>query len=363
MKKTGRIIRFLLAGAFLSSFAACSKPEIEQPEIIRPVVTIVAPERGAARERVFSGTAKAAVKTLLSFRVSGEIRALSVKQGMALKTGDLIAQLDPTDYELQVKQNEAELAQAEASLEQAEADYERLRQLYESKNASKSELDSQQAAYKLSRASRDGALKGLELAIQQLEYCTLKAPVDGAVASVSAEAHETVSGGQTIATMTSGDTIEMELGIPESLIGYINVGHECRVTFDAVPGKIMNARVSEVGIQAGVSSTYPVTLSLIDTPSNLRFGMVGEASFVFNPMTGRDAIIIPRVAVVPTADGFHFIWIYQEATGTVEKRMIEIGDVTSDGLMVLDGLNPHEVVVVRGVHRLTDGMKVTLLEK
>ncbi|NCC53096.1 MAG: efflux RND transporter periplasmic adaptor subunit [Spartobacteria bacterium] len=312
---------------------------------------------------MFSGTAKAAVETLLSFRVSGEIRERPVTKGMALKAGDLIARLDPTDYELQVKQNEAALAQSEASLEQANADYERVRQLYESQNASKSELDSAQAAYKLARASHDGSLKGLELAIQQLEYCTLKAPVDGAVASVSAEAHQTVSAGQTIATMTSGDTIEMELGIPETLIGYVSVGQECTVSFDALPGQTIKARVSEVGIQANTSSTYPVTLSLIDAPAAIRFGMVGEATFQFKPMTGRDAIIIPRVAVVPTADGGHYIWIYDPNTSAVKKRMIEIGEVTTEGLMVYDGLNPGEVVVVRGVHQLSDGMKVKLLEE
>jgi RND family efflux transporter MFP subunit len=342
---------------------SCIEKPQKPPEVIRPVVTIKAPGRGAFRERIFSGTANAAVETLLSFRVSGEIKELPVKKGMKVKVGALIARLDPTDYELQVKQNEAELAQAEAALEQAQAEYERTRQLYEARNASKSDLDSQQAYYKSSLAARDAAMKGLEMALQQLEYCTLRAPLAGSIASVPVEVHETVSAGQTIASMTSGDKLEMEIGIPESLIGQIRMGQQCTVHFDALPGVSHAARVSEVGIQAGDSSTYPVTLTLTKVHAGIRLGMVGEAVFRLKPASGEHAIIIPQVAVVPTTDGKHYLWIYQPDTQTVKKRMVNIGDLTSEGLQISAGLTPGEIVVVRGVHRLSEGMKVKLLDE
>jgi len=332
-------------------------------EVIRPVVTMAAPQPGSGRKRTFSGTAKAAVETPLSFRVGGEICELSAKLGTRVEANDLIARLDPRDHVLQVEQNKADLAKAEAQLEQAKAEYGRVRQLYEARHVSKSSLDSQMASYKSAVAQREAAAKGLELAKQQLDYCTLRAPVSGAVASVAAEAHQTVSAGRTVATITSGDGIEMEVGMPEALISQVRVGDSTTVTFDALPGARFPARVSEVGIELGASSTYVVKLVLLEKSPRIRLGMVGEATFSFKAAPGSEAIVVPQVAVVPTPDGERYVWTYQADSQTVARRIVKVGALTSDGLQILAGLKPGEIFVTRGVHRLTQGMKVRLLDE
>jgi len=351
----------LLLGSLLLS--GCGKKVVETPVVIRPVMTIVAPEAGAVRQRTFSGTAAAAVETLLSFRVSGEIEALPVTKGSRVEAGDLIARLDAADYALQEKQSEAELANAHALLEQARGEYERSRKLYESDDTSKSALDSSRAAFKSAKASAESAAKGLELVRKQGGYCSLLAPEAGVIASVGVEIHETVAAGQTIAVLTSGDTLEINLGIPGALISQVEVGDPCRVRFDAVPGEDFEAIVKEVGIQTGASSTYPVSLALLQTDPRIRPGMVAEASLSFRGSTGDKAINIPPVAVVATPDGGHFLWIYQPESETVTRRGVQIGALTSDGLQILEGLAPGEIVVTRGVHQLTEGMRVTLLEE
>ncbi|MFH0880312.1 MAG: efflux RND transporter periplasmic adaptor subunit [Lentisphaerota bacterium] len=339
----------------------CAQKEQAIPEVIRPVVTMTAVAPEAGRQRTFSGMAKASVETYLSFRISGEIRELPIKSGMTVKTGGLIAQLDTTDCELQVKQNEAQVAQAEAQLEQAKSEYERIRQLYESQSVSKSVLDGQQASFKSSQASRDAAQKGLELARQQLDYCTLRAPVEGLIDSVPFEAHQTISAGQTIAVMTSGDELEVDLGIPEALISKVHVGDSATVTFDAVAGEVFEAIVSEVSVRPGDSGAYPVNLKLLKPDSRIRPGMVAEATFSFESAGAAGVMVIPPAAVVPTPQGERFIWIVNPATETVTQRTVKVGALTSAGLEILEGLKPGEQLVIRGVHRLEDGMKVKLL--
>lgn len=343
---------------------ACRPPAPVPPPPVRPIVAIQAPAPEAERERSFSGTARAAVQTLLSFRVGGEIMELPARQGLAVKAGDLVARLDPKTCELQVKQNEAQLTQADAQLEQARAEYERVRQLYEAQNVSKSALDGQQAAYKSAQAQRDAALKVLELARQQLEYCTLRAPIDGDIADVPVEIHQTVAAGQSIATLNSGAALEVQLGMPEALISQVRPGLATRVSFEAVPGGGFQAVVSEVGVRANETGAYPIKLRLLEQDTRIRPGMTAEATFRFPAAAGAaGGIAIPPVAVVPTSEGGRYVWVFLPDRGVVTRRDVTIGDLTSDGLQILAGLQPGEWVVTRGVHRLAEGMAARRLEE
>ncbi len=347
--------------ALTALVGGCAKKTVEQKAVIRPVVTYTVQAPEAGRVRVFSGTARAGVQTPISFRVGGEIMELPARMGMQVKAGDLIAKLDPKDYELQVKQNEAQLAQAEAQFEQAKANYERTRQLYETKSVSKSELDGQEASFKSAAAQVQSALKGLELSRQQLGYCTLMAPIAGSLDQVPVEVHQTVSAGQTIAMLSAGDNIDVSIGIPEALVSRVNVGDTAQVKFDAIPDAQFTARVSEVSTAAGESRAYPVKIRIVGKDERIRPGMVASATFSFKGDTGDSAITVPPVAVVPLPDGRRFVWVYAADQGTVTRRFVQVGSLTSEGLQIMEGLQPGEVIIIRGVHRLEEGMKVKLL--
>ena len=358
--KTFFLRSLLVLPAALLLMSCASQEEIEQ-ELVRPVVTMITPEPGQSRERHFSGTARAEVETMLSFRVGGKIHDLHAKLGQAVKAGDLIAELDNTDYELQVKQSQAQLAQADACLEQARAEYGRTRQLYEAENVSKSSLDTAQAAFKSAVARRDAALKGLELVSQQLEYCKLHAPMDGSIASVSVEEHQAVQAGQTIATLAAGNVMEVEIGAPGALITKLRVGLAAKIEFEAIPNQVFDALVSEVGMELSHSSTYPVKLQLLSADTRIRPGMIGEVVLSFSHEK-EGVIYVPPVAVVGTPDGERYVWIYAQEHGTVSRRLVKTDALTSDGLQIVEGLTTGERIVIRGVHQLQEGMKVRLLQ-
>lgn len=345
--------------AMLAAAPGCSRKSAPPPPVIRPVVTMAVPAAGQGARRAFSGAARAAVQTPLSFRVGGEIIHLPARRGQTVKAGELIARLDPRDYELQVKQNEAQLAQSAAQLEQAKAQYQRARQLYETSHISKSELDAHEAAFKSAQAQQESSRQALALARQQLDYCELRAPVDGALAAVPVEIHQTVAAGQTVANISAGDLMEIEVGIPEILIGQIAPGQAAEVVFEAIPGGRFAGQAAEIGIEIGAGGAYPVKVRLHQPDPRIRPGMVGEAFFSF---PGGGIIRIPPAAVVPAPDGSRYVWIYNEAGGDVSRRAVRIGDLTSDGLAVLDGLRPGERIVTRGVNRMEEGMRVKLLE-
>lgn len=340
---------------------ACGRRAAPPAELVRPVITMKV-QAATGRERWFSGTARAAIESQLSFRVGGEIRELPAKLGLAVKAHDLIARLDSKDYDLQAKQSQAQLAQAEAQLQQAQSSYERVRQQYETKITSKSELDGAQAAYKSALASRDAAQKGMELAKQQLDYCLLKAPMDGVIAAVPVEVHQTVAAGQTVALLAGGGDMEMRLGLPAALISQVKPADAATVVFDAIPGGQFKAGISEIGIESDATGTYPIKLRLLDQDPRIRSGMVGEARFSFPADGAGSGLLVPPAAVVSTPAGERFVWVYAPDQGAVIRQPVTLGALTSDGLQVTAGLQPGMIIVIRGVHQLQDGQKVRLLE-
>lgn len=340
---------------------ACSDEKTKPQEVIRPVVTMRVPDRAQERHRSFPGTSQAAIETKLSFRVAGEIEELPAKIGMQVKQGDLVARLDPTDYKIQVGRAEAAVAQAEAALAQAKADWERTRALYEVGNTSRRDLDRARAQFDASTASLSAVSQQLALARQQLRYTVLRAPVDGAVAEVPVDVHQTVAAGTPIALLTAGKRMQMEVGIPDSLISHVSVGDVVFVSFDAVPSQTFTGSVVEVGVESRVVSTYPVKVALRDTASRVRPGMSGEVAFTFT--SDRQFIYVPPVAVIGENDGGRHVWVVDESTGIVSRRDVKTGELTPRGLEVLDGLETGELLVVRGVNRIQDGMRVRVMKE
>ncbi len=318
---------------------------------------------GGSRLRTFAGTAQSGVQSNLSFKVAGTVESVPVKVGDRVRRGDVIARIDATDYELQVQQANAALSQARAQYLKANADYERIRQLYESKSASKSELDAARAAYESTTASVEAAEKQLELARLQLSYTRLTAPTDGSIASVYVEANENVKAGQTVVMMTAGQQIEVEVAIPEILISQIRAGERVTVNFDAIPRKTYSATIREVGVAStSFATTFPVTVELDDPDEDIRSGMAAEVAFKFESDDRRERFLVPAVAVGEDREG-RFVYTVRPVRGdtaVVQRREVEIGELSSDGLEIFSGLSDGDLVVTAGVSKIQDGQEVRL---
>jgi RND family efflux transporter MFP subunit len=309
----------------------------------------------------FSGMARSASDTVLSFRVSGSLLSLPVQVGQRVRAGERIASLDPTDYQLKVMELEAQLAQFQAGFTRARADYERVRGLYEVGNVSKSDLDQAQAAFESSRAGLEAVGKNLELVKQQLDYTRLHAPISGTVSSMPVENYQTVQAGQSIVVLSTDENLEFEVGLPDHLIHAITPGDQALVTFDVLPDNVLPARVSEVSIMPGALSTYPVKLRLEDSSAQIRPGMIGEARFQIRPTNGENFVTVPVEAVFGLPEGAQAVWIVDPQTETVHRRTVTVGRLLAEGLQILEGLALGEQLVVRGVHRLEEGQQVRLM--
>ena len=368
MTTTVRIRRqWQLGGIVLAAaggLIGCGEPEPTPEPPLRPVRSEVVFLSGGERVRSFSGVARAGTESRLSFKVAGTAERVAVEVGDAVEAGALIAALDDTDYRLQEQQAEQSLRMAEAEARNAAANYERVRQLYENNNASLGELDAADATAAATRASVGAARNALQLARQQLSYTTLRAPVQGSIASVDVEVNENLRAGQVVVMLTSGARAEVEVGVPEVLIGQIAEGSSVAVRFDALPDETFTATVSEVGVtSAGMETTFPVTALLDREDARVRPGMAATADFTF-VASGPEAFLVPLVAVAEDGDG-RFVYVVTAAgagLGTVARRDVEVGELVGSKIEVLRGLRDGDRVVTAGVSRIHAGLTVKVPE-
>jgi membrane fusion protein, multidrug efflux system len=353
------IIQLFIIPALCCLLSSCATPEDEQKaQMVRYTEVHLS---SGIQPRSFSGQTKASIESKISFRVPGIIDELPVKVGDEVDVGDMIAKLDPTDYTLKVGEADAALLQAIARERQAVADYKRMRELYESKSASKAELDAARAQAESTTASADANEKKLQLAKSQLEYATLKAPIDGSIATVDVEVNENVATGQIIVTLNSRAQLEVYVAIPELLITQVSKGATVAVNFDALPGEIYEAIVTEVGVASGVATTYPVTVQLLKTVKGVRSGMAAEVIFQFRVSDTDQTIYVPSQSVLGGEDAQRYIFVLllgEGNHGTVQRRMVTIGEITNEGIEITSGLKSGEKIITAGVQFLADGQEV-----
>jgi RND family efflux transporter MFP subunit len=357
--RPGALLLFLAAAA--GNACEAPTPPEPKPRLVRFLQIAVS---GEGRSRTFSGIAQSADEPQLSFKVGGTITNLPVKMGDRVAEGRLIAEIDPTDYQLNLEDAAASVRRAEAELHNAEAAFRRTRDLYENGNASRTEYDAARAGAESARAAEVSAQKRLELARRQLDYTQLRAPAAGSIASVDAVVNENVRAGQSIVMLvTSGSGLEVVITMPESLIAQVKRDQAVSVRFDALPGRSLRARVAEVGVAAtGAGTTFPVAVRLLESDPGIRAGMAAEVTFRFATQAAEGRLCLPSHTVGEDRAGRFVFVVEPEAEGraVARRRAVEIGELTSEGLEILGGLDDGDRVVTAGIASLTDGDVVRL---
>ncbi|NQT12354.1 MAG: efflux RND transporter periplasmic adaptor subunit [Planctomycetes bacterium] len=411
--KSGRFVAGLL---LLCLVLGCGQTEESEPPG-RPVRTVRLGDAAALNERSLPGRASAAVEVNLSFRVSGPLVALPVEVGDVVKKGDLLATIDPIDFQVDVENSEGKLARAQANLEAmragarpeeleqlkaavqkskagtelAESDFKRAAELIKTKTVSQAEYDEKlqardHAAAELRQAeealqigvsgareedirAKEAEVKSLQAALtaagNQLAYTELKAPYSGTVAATYVENHEMVQAKQAILRLLDTSRIEFTIDVPESLIAMAPYAKDLVCTFREIPDREFAAEIKEIGIEASSTTrTYPVTL-IMDNPDGAIYpGMAGNAR-------GRaelpDEIVeegfeVPESAVLIDEEDRKFVFVVDEAAMTVRKQEITLGEPTPRGLRI-KGVEQEQLIATAGVHYLQEGQKVTILNE
>ena len=342
---------------------SCRQAELEPKPLIRSVRYVVVQRTEDAGERVFSGSLEAGNESRLSFQVAGRIQKLTVKEGERVKKDHLVAELDPTDFRLQLRETSANVAQAKAQTSNADANYQRVRRLYETQNTSRQDLDAARAQRDSARAAYAASLESLSRLKRQLSYTQLHAPADGVVNAVSAEVDEVVGAGRVIIVLQVGDALEASLDVPEAFIRYIGLGDSAKVKVSAVDA-LVDGVIQEIGVPNVGTGMFPVRVKLMKDSPSARPGMVAEV--MLKPregsMTQTKGFRLPISAIGEDREG-RYVYVVDgkpDEEGKVRRVSVQIGTVSSAGIEVTEGVEEGQQVVVAGVSRIQSGMTVKI---
>lgn len=315
--------------------------------------------------RSFPGRARAAKEVDLAFRVTGPLVALPVNIGDEVKEGDLVARIDPRDFEVALRNAEGALQRSRATLNRSKLDLERMEGLQKRNSGAISEIDVDQAreAVDVADADVDAFVASVDAAKDALEYTNLRAPFSGTIVATYVENFQNVRQQQMVVRLVDTTRIEFEVGIPETLISLASYIAEIRVTYDAHPDEAVPAELWEIGREASSTTrTFPVTV-IMDQPKGFKIlpGMAGrvEGTPKIPKDLGGIRMVVPVTSVFTfEGDGLSYVWVVDEGSQTVSRQQVELGKLTSSGYVIKGGLEVGDTIATAGVNFLKEGQQV-----
>lgn len=346
--------------------SSCEKKEM--PEVIRPVKTLLVSEVSSSPNQIiFPGTLRAFKRADLSFRVDGTVILRDIYVGYQAHKDETLVQLDPREYEIALQKAIGKVESIQAQLNFANRDYERMKNIYKKDPGaiSMSLVDRKSETANQLKAELTVALSDFDKAEDDLSYSTLKAPFDGIVAAIYVENHEQVRAKQMVLRFLDIADREMEINVPEKYINPLLEGRDrlsFEVRLDAFPNDVFIGSIKEIGTEASsTTQTYPITLSLHNVPPELSLlaGMSGRAFLNQSMEYQENTFKIPKSAIFAKDGHDTYVWVIDPNTQTVHKQAVNLGNTyQGDSVIVNEGLNPGDRIVIAGTSFLLEGQKV-----
>jgi RND family efflux transporter MFP subunit len=340
-------------------------------QVERPVVTVVQP---VAREVTdyadFTGRVEAVESVQVRARVNGHLVKVLFKEGTEVHRGDVLFEIDPRPYQARLSRDLAKLQQAEAEVRRAQADFDRVSRIITEHAASGTEYDMSLATRDMSLADVEAAKAAIEASKLDLEFCTIRSPIDGRISSYNVTVGNLVTADQTVLTnIVSTNPIYASFAADELTF--------LRVKAMAEQGK------SHLRDQAQA----PVFLGLANEPGFPHAGTINFADNQVKPSTGtirvravfpnadrlltpglfarvrlplstpHPAVLVPDRAIA-TDQGQKILLLVNDEDRVV-TRPIKPGAI-HDGLRAIEsGLKPGERVIVEGLLSARPGERVS----
>lgn len=292
----------------------------------------------------YSGTAALVAdhEAQVTAKTSGVLKKLYVEEGMTVKAGQLLAELDDADAMAKAKQAEAQMHKAEATFAHAQAAIPKhLIPEYEYEQ-DKFDLAAQRAAYDAAKI--------------QLSYTRIVAPVDGVIAERSIKLGNLVQANQNLFRIVGMNPLQAVLNVPERQLGILKAGQTVQLEADALPGKKFAGTILRIApVVDAASGTFRVTCQFHDASAVLRPGMFARIDIVYDQRA--DALTVPRSALVEE-DGQTSVFVVEKAPPAPVAKAEAAKPATKTPVVAANGLIAHRQLVKTGY---SDGDKVEII--
>ena len=349
-----------------------------------------------------SGSVEGSETADVAFQVSGRVARVFVEEGQHVARGQLLAELEPTDYRNALDAANAQKQVAEALAQKAagglrkqeveearidlnrwEDEYKRMQFLVERKSLPPNDFQKIEAAYNAARERYQMAVEGTRLEdrnaamaqalaakaqaseeSKRLGDTRLLAPITGNISMRRVDPGQTVAAGAPVLSIVNLNPARVRVGVPEAEIGKVTPGAKAEVSLPSLGGRCFEGRVEIIGVSAEAASrTYAVKIVVPNPGPVLLAGMVAEARIFVWTKAGpakERALTIPGEAIVRDPQGATNVYLYHPDLKRVYARRIEVGPPIGDEVEIRSGLKGDEQVVVGGQQKLREGTPVQI---
>jgi RND family efflux transporter MFP subunit len=342
---------------------ACSEPPAPAA-IVKPVfVTTVTPAK-SAQSRSFTSVIRARVETELGFRTGGKVIERLVEVGGSVRAGQVLARLDPADYQLAVKAAADQVQAASVDAQQAASDEARFRRLLADGSVGAADHERQKARAEVAAARRDQANRQLELARNREDYATLVAPYAGVVTTLGFERGQVVTEGQPVLSLARDGEREIVAELPEDWVGRAR-----SVVATAAPWNDPKTQVRlvlrELSPQASVQGrTYRARYSAApesrEAVAALPLGSTMQLT-LSAPQAGPATAVLPVSALVK-GSGPAGVWTVNAKGSGLMFTPVQVVAI-DDATVQVTGLPTGSKVVSVGAQKLDAGTAVRAVER
>lgn len=337
----------------LTALMSCSQPPVQ--ETGRRPVKLTEVKSLSVVEKSFSGVVSPDQFSDLAFKMAGPLISLNVQEGQKVRTGQIVAEIDPQDFKWEFEAKKSGFQTAQAQMQRAE-------NLLAKQAISKQEYETTKASYANAQAA-------YEYAQNQLEQTKLRAPFDGFIQKKYVENYQKVNAGQPIVCLINPNKLQIQFTIPETNVVYFSETYTIYVEFDNYKGKRFKAKVKEYVEASPDGSGVPVFLYIDDPEFNLdKYKVaVGFSCRVIlnveNTTLNKTAVLVPISAITADdANSNKYVFVYNTQTSKVERRQITISElVGKNDVIVTSGISAGDRIVVAGATRLIEGQEVKVL--
>jgi RND family efflux transporter MFP subunit len=346
-------------GTTVAVLGCAEEPPPPEP-VVRPVKMLTI-GGGLAGTREYPGRIKAVQQVDMAFEVAGRVTEFVYKEGQRVEEGAVLARLDPRDY-----QNELEQAKA---IERNRRTYlARIAEAHREKAVSDQDLADAQAQVEVAKADVRIKQKALDDAI-------LRAPFEGVMARKLVEDFANVQAKEPVLIFEDDSLLEIKVSLPErDLAGRrpsrrdmdeVNERIQPKVVATSLPDDVFPARLKELATTADPTTrTFEATFQF-EQPEEVVVlpGMTAKVVIRIGDFASASDVSLPSRAVVDDGKSQPMVWIVDPDTSAVESRSVTVGQLADDQILVTEGLQDGDNVVISGMSQLRPGMKVRRWER
>jgi len=298
----------------------------------------------------------------VSFLVSGKLLFVGPREGEFVKKGQILASIDPTDYQLALTATTKQTETAEVAHQRAEDEHRRMKMLFDSKSLAPNDYEKYKAALDSTARQYEQAVASQRLSRKHLTDATLYAPTSGYIAKRSIEPGDTTAPGQPVFEIDQMDPVEVNVGVPETDVHLVRIGQKAEITVPALPGKAFEGTVRIINVSADPNTRTYMTRIAVENPEHLlRVGMVAEATIRGDRTVSM--VTLPGDAVVRDPQGATQVFVYYPDQKRVYAKRVEIGALIKKNVEIRSGLSGNELIVLAGQTKLRNGLAVSVAEQ